>query len=140
MLIWDRQELEILRYLSRWPDSNLSFSDIYTHPTFLQDSFPFPKYTFTFPLQGFAHTASSGWTIVLPSRFISYISVSSKPSSWVTFFKTCQTFQPIASSILCPSTVCHSLWAMNTFIIKAALCQALCQTQSQVCMFLHVYT
>lgn len=52
MLIWDRQELEILGHLTRWPDSNLSFSDIYTHPTFLQVFLSFPKHTLTFPPPG----------------------------------------------------------------------------------------
>lgn len=49
MLIWDRQELEILGHLTRWPESNLSFSDIYTHPTFLQVILSFPKHTFPPP-------------------------------------------------------------------------------------------
>lgn len=92
--------------------------------------------------QALAHTISAAW-IILSSVSFYFLPASSfkakfpghkhakLPSQWI----------PLSSALLLPGD-CHSPRSLSTFLGAAALCQALCQTQSLVCaclcVFLHV--
>lgn len=81
-------------HLSPWPDSNLPFSDICTHPTFLQQDSYFPPGLCPHHFCCLDHPF---FCLCLFPTFLFLQSQDPRP-------QTCQASPPMGSSFLCPST------------------------------------